>query len=1376
MAVTSKPLKGDTYKEGENIEVEYTFSANVTYAGGIAAIRVGDDGDNNYRSAGYVGGSGTTKLLYRYKVKSTDTDATGISVDNDSLGASDRGNILDGAGNAVTLTHSQVAQDAEHKVDGSTRGCEYVLCTDVTVANLTDADPPTVLGAIYYAAGPTGSLSNRSFYLGGNYVVVEILERNGTQLEILLDRPPGQKLLDAGTLHFVGTEGEFLYYHFHEGAVSGNRVTWNIDSTKFTVGAESGVTIEDDVLVSNLGQASSNANLSGAITKFAQRVEIGDNPNGFLIDEIRLKASAAAGVTLSVSLQNFLAEGFVTMASLTAPSSLGTDTDVDSFTLSEPLFIRRQGSFYIVVERSGSGTAGLSFTTSDAEDRGNAYKWKIKNDARSFENGAWSTLSLGSEEPSMQVAVLGEEARNLPATGRVDVTGFFEQGQTVATDPFKLQSDAVNIDLDGIGTTITDPQRVGTVEKSTQQWIRVDGNTETNIPEATKQTYTIQAADVGKRLKVKVSFKDFAGNSESITSDATEVIAAAPSYLISNLGQSSDITSQSDRELALDSSVAQDFSTGADAYRLQAVRIHSAAGPRYDLPVYIYSDVTSAPGSLLHTLAQPALVDTFGETQEEYTGTGIVLSANTTYWVVVGAKDRPPYTSDFGDIPGLLLVLIGDDKGDEDAGGATGWSIGNELYTSKEDDDGAISWFEESEVLMMGLRGVIVPPTPTAPAFANDAETLTVAENAASGAVVGTITATDADADTLTYSVTGTDIAAFNQVFSLDTGAGAITVKTGASPNFEGKAVYTITLRVTDGEDAMGNAQARPIIDDTVAVTINVTDVEEEGTISLSPATPAVGFRITATVNDPDGSVTGAAWQWQKSTTETGTYGDISGATRATYTPVNADLAQWLKVKATYTDRRSSGKTAESAPKQVDDNPFKTPEFANETEALSVNENVASGTVVGTITATDEDGDTLTYSVTGTDITAFNQVFILNTATGRITVRSGASPNFEDKKSFSITLGVTDGEDAMGNAQVSPSIDDWVAVAITVTDVEEEGTVTLSPSSPALGRAVRSTLTDPDGPDGEITPTSLTWSRGDSAGGSFTTITGATESTYTPVKADIGKFLKVQVGYSDRRGSGKSASATTRSAVTEITGPPITVKLGAASYSVNEGGRVSIPIILSRSAFSARATISVPILITRQGGADSADFWVPTEVHFSSGSTITRMDLWFTAEDDLIDDDGESVKLKIGTLQSGVNAGTPNEATVTIIDDDLPIDASRFVANDLAAHWTGANATGDNIIWLDSCRGTHSFRLIWNGPQQGDQPNSWNAHVTGSATVRYTARQTAGGEDYYWEMTGTARMTGPGSFSIRVQGVWGPDREPPRGGWSPPVSLYCREN
>ena len=45
----------------------------------------------------------------------------------------------------------------------------------------------------------------------------------------------------------------------------------------------------------------------------------------------------------------------------------------------------------------------------------------------------------------------------------------------------------------------------------------------------------------------------------------------------------------------------------------------------------------------------------------------------------------------------------------------------------------------------------------------------------------------------------------------------------------------------------------------------------------------------------------------------------------------------------------------------------------------------------------------------------------------------------------------------------------------------------------------------------------------------------------------------------------------------------------------------------------------------------------------------------FTAEPDTVDDDGESVKLGFGgTLPDGVSEGSPDEAVVSITDDDVP--------------------------------------------------------------------------------------------------------------------------
>ena len=47
------------------------------------------------------------------------------------------------------------------------------------------------------------------------------------------------------------------------------------------------------------------------------------------------------------------------------------------------------------------------------------------------------------------------------------------------------------------------------------QWIRVDGDTETDIPDADEKEYRVQTADLGKRLRVRVSFEDGDDNKES---------------------------------------------------------------------------------------------------------------------------------------------------------------------------------------------------------------------------------------------------------------------------------------------------------------------------------------------------------------------------------------------------------------------------------------------------------------------------------------------------------------------------------------------------------------------------------------------------------------------------------------------------------------------------------------------------------------------------------------------------------------------------------------------------------------------------------------------------------------------------------------------
>ena len=73
--VTSSPATGDTYGVGETIEISATFSTDVEVDGNPGlGLWVG----SNWRSAGYLRGSGADTLVFGYTVKSEDSDSDGI--------------------------------------------------------------------------------------------------------------------------------------------------------------------------------------------------------------------------------------------------------------------------------------------------------------------------------------------------------------------------------------------------------------------------------------------------------------------------------------------------------------------------------------------------------------------------------------------------------------------------------------------------------------------------------------------------------------------------------------------------------------------------------------------------------------------------------------------------------------------------------------------------------------------------------------------------------------------------------------------------------------------------------------------------------------------------------------------------------------------------------------------------------------------------------------------------------------------------------------------------------------------------------------------------------------------------------------------------
>ena len=98
---------------------------------------------------------------------------------------------------------------------------------------------------------------------------------------------------------------------------------------------------------------------------------------------------------------------------------------------------------------------------------------------------------------------------------------------------------------------------------------------------------------------------------------------------------------------------------------------------------------------------------------------------------------------------------------------------------------------------------------------------------------IGTaVTAMDDDNDTLSYSLEGTD----KDSFTIDSGTGQIKTKVGSKYDRETKASYSVTVKADDRNGGT----------DTIAVTINVTNVSER---PLAPAAPSVFSGSTTSVN-----------------------------------------------------------------------------------------------------------------------------------------------------------------------------------------------------------------------------------------------------------------------------------------------------------------------------------------------------------------------------------------------------------------------------------------------------------------------------------------------------------------------------------------------
>ena len=451
------------------------------------------------------------------------------------------------------------------------------------------------------------------------------------------------------------------------------------------------------------------------------------------------------------------------------------------------------------------------------------------------------------------------------------------------------------------------------------------------------------------------------------------------------------------------------------------------------------------------------------------------------------------------------------------------------------------------------------------PRFLTALPLLNVPETGAGTNVGEPLSVSDRDGDPMTLGVQGVH-AAF---FTVDSATRQLS--TAQELDFEttsGFLSFEVTLH--DGRDADGNAETNPSIDAALAVLVDVTDLEEEGLVTLSDDEPGVGVLIRATLEDGDGRVSAQNWQWARSRSGRDGWSNIVAATSASYRIVQGDADFFLRAQVTYTDNRGDGKLAEevTALKVFGENQRPTFPSAVEIER-SVAEDARSGANIGApVAAQDPENDRLTYTLSGLDADAFRIV----SSSGQLRTREPL--DFETKFSYRVTVDVHDGKDGTGES--STTVDDSQGVTIVIENVDEPGTVTLSSLTQSFQARVEvsADLTDEDRPS----DVRWQWSRSPNGRTDWVNIPAATDSSYTPtLEADAGNYIRATAFYSDGHGANKSAEA-----VSSRVGDPPPVNSKPAFPTTYNGQRS-----VAEDA-QAGATVGDPVAATDVNVGDSA--------------------------------------------------------------------------------------------------------------------------------------------------------------------------------------------
>ena len=459
-----------------------------------------------------------------------------------------------------------------------------------------------------------------------------------------------------------------------------------------------------------------------------------------------------------------------------------------------------------------------------------------------------------------------------------------------------------------------------------------------------------------------------------------------------------------------------------------------------------------------------------------------------------------------------------------------------------------------------------------------DSTARSVAENTDAGVNIGSaVSATDEDGDILTYSLGGIDASSFGIVSTSG------QLQTRVELDYETKDAYSVTVMVSDGNGGT----------DTIDVAISITDenddpifIEGDGTTRAVAENVLAGTNMGSAVSATDED--GDTLTYTLGGTDAGSFG-IVGTTGQLQTRAELDYetkdsysvtvmvfdgnggTDTIGVAISITDQDEAVPDEEPVPvtegiviPKIDETPqTHAPGFTGGQTTRSIAENTPSGVNIGSpVSATDEDGDTLTYTLGGTDATSFSIV----RSSGQL--QTQAPLDYETKNAYSVTVTVSDG----GRT-------DAIRVTITIIDVDEtpqthapvfarsrttRSIAENTPSGVNIGSAVSATDADDD---------TLTYTLGGTDAKSFDIIgTSGQLRTRAPLDYETKKAYSVTVTVSD---GGRTDTITVAITIIDIDETPPTVD--ETPRPVKVGGEVKISEIMfgSEIRFSPKQWIEI---------------------------------------------------------------------------------------------------------------------------------------------------------------------------------------------------------